>query len=207
MSSEAFTPLSYPRLRGDNVAARAQAVADGYAEGLGRAAREEAAARKAAREAEAAARKAQAGRVASALTALHQAVERLDARLAPVAASADRALVQAALGLAEAVLRREVAQGHANAEDALRRVLDTVPSGRIVTVHLNPNDLDTLRAAHLAEAAVAPASTLVLDDGLRIVADAEVDPADATAELRHGWLDARIGAALARAREVLEADL
>jgi flagellar assembly protein FliH len=215
MSNDVFIPVSYPQLGRERVAPRAEAVAAGLAEGLRRAALGQRAAEEAARSERQAARRADEERVTAAVTALHTAIARLDARLAPVLSEADATLAAAALALAEAVLGREVREGHTNAEDALRRVFQAVPSGRVVTVHLNPADLATLRAVgHLDEEASGSASAdesarrhPASDGGVRYVADPSLAPGDATADLQQGWLDARIGSALDRAREVLGVDL
>lgn len=195
MSNSPFAPLAYPRLGVEPLGPAAQAEAAGYAEGLRRAAAHEEASRLARAEALEAERRSREERIGSALTALGQAVARLDARQAPLLSEVDRTLARAALDLAEAVLGREVADGRTGAEDALRRIFAAVPAGRVLTVHLNPADLATLREGMAADDGQA--------DSVRYVTDPALEPGDATAELQHGWLDARIASALERAREVL----
>ena len=206
MSNDVFAPVTFPQL-GDEApglaAARARAAAEGYAAGLRRAAAENRVAAAAAERAAAAAEQADRERMRAALDALGAAVVSLDSRLAPVLAEADSALAEAAVRLAEAVLAREVAEGHADGADALRRILSAVPSGRVVTVRLNPDDLRTLERTSTGPGPDAADRPAELPPDVRLRADPALAPGDAVAELRQGWLDARIGTAVARAADLL----
>ncbi|MDQ1582079.1 MAG: flagellar assembly protein FliH [Microbacteriaceae bacterium] len=128
-------------------------------------------------------------RLARAVAALASAVSQLNARLEPVIDEVDAVLVEASLELAESVLQREVQGGHVTAADTLRRALVLVPDDQTVTVRLNPADLETLGDVGI--------SNVVLS------ADAAISPGDALTMLPHGWLDARLFAALERASGVL----
>ena len=109
---------------------------------------------------------------------------------------ADGRTANAALELATAVLGCELADAERSARAALARVLDTpVPAG-LQTVRLHPRDLEALRTA-----GVVPGIA-----GVELVADPHLAPGDAVGEHPDGFLDARIGAALDRARAAL-ADL
>lgn len=130
-------------------------------------------------------------RLESALGALDAAAGLLDARTAPVLAAADGALVAAAVELAAAILEREPHPGVvAVVERALRVAGDAVPR----RVRLHPADAAAL--ADLAVEGLVPA-------GVEIVADPEVDAGGALLDLRDGEIDARLGAALDRARAAL----
>lgn len=193
MSTDSFVPLAYPQVAPETLADRARGLAEGYAQGLRRAARENSRRDEELRaRAEADARSASA-RLDAALEALGNAVASLDARLAPVIDEADRILAESAVRLAEAVLDQEISDGHADAVSAIRRILHSVPSGRLIAVHLNPQDLHTVQEA----------ADRHVPDGVRLVADGTLSRGDATAELQHGLLDARIRAGVERAREVL----
>ena len=132
----------------------------------------------------------------AALQVLARAAAAAAARTAPVLAEAAGVLHTAALELATAVLGCELADAERSARAALARVLDTpVPAG-LQTVRLHPRDLEALRTA-----GVVPGIA-----GVELVADPHLAPGDAVGEHPDGFLDARIGAALDRARAAL-ADL
>jgi flagellar assembly protein FliH len=193
MSTSGFAPVTYPQLELEKLpgsaAAQARGYAAGYSEGLRRATLEnleaEAVREQRARESIAATH----ARTAKALASLNIAVDELNRRAAPSVAEADSVLIEAALELAEAIIGREVAEGHNPAADALRRALADVPAEQRVTVRLNPEDAATVSGS--------------VPDTVRIVADSAIASGDAMTELPHGWFDARIGAALDRARILL----
>lgn len=197
MSNSAFTPVVYPQVGGEKApglaAERARGYADGYSEGLRRAAAtlESTDAERSRSTADAVAHGDR--RVEQAVAALGRAVAAVNGHSVPVIEQADAILVTSALDLAEAVIGRELADGRVAAEEALRRALAELPRDRVATVLLHPADL-----AVVAEAAV-PA-------GVVLEADAASRPGDAIVRFEDGWLDARIGAALERAREILTGD-
>uniref|UniRef100_UPI0037852F5D FliH/SctL family protein n=1 Tax=Pseudolysinimonas sp. TaxID=2680009 RepID=UPI0037852F5D len=125
-------------------------------------------------------------RLESALGALDAAAGRLDARVAPVLADADTALAAAAVELAAAILDREPAP---SSVDALDRALHIAGDLQPRRIRLAPSDLALL-------AGLAPA-------GLELVADSGVPAGDAIIDLPRGEIDARLSAALERARAAL----
>lgn len=199
MSNSAFAPVRYPEVGTagapapasvDGAAsARARGFAAGYSEGLRRAEAEFAEAERARLQHWQAAETESAATTRRALAALAAAAEGVRALAVPVVATADDALVEAALALAEAVLQREVAEGHVDAADTLRRVIAATPAGELVSVRMHPDDARAIAQ----ETGAFP----------EIVPDPAVAPGDAIAVLRDGWLDARIDAGLERARTVL----
>lgn len=192
-----FSLLSFPslpdRVRGDmHARARVHGHAAGYAAGL-KSAHAQLVVRRAELEAEAQAAAADArARLDTAVAVLRQAACALDARVAPAVAEAKAVLADAAVDIAAAVLGRELAEGADSAESALRRALDHPDAEAIVTVRMNPSDLQALPEEVRADAGVA------------LQSDASLAPGDAIAQLPDGYLDARIGAALDRARAALE---
>jgi flagellar assembly protein FliH len=202
MSNSAFAPVRYPEVGSTGTAvaagaegatsARARGFAAGYSEGLRRAEAEFAEAERVRLQHWQAAAAESAAATRRALAALAAAAEGVRALAVPVVATADDALVEAALALAEAVLHREVAEGHVDAADTLRRVIAATPAGELVSVRMHPDDARAV--AH--DVGVLP----------EIVADPSIAPGDAIAVLRDGWLDARIDAGLERARTVLTGD-
>lgn len=200
----AFPVLGSATTRDLAAAADVRGHAAGYAAGL-RAAQAETAALHARLEAEHAAR----------LAALHaetvRRVQVLDAatsamlsQVAPVLADAEESLVDAALDLAEAVVGQVVRSGRQDtatgagdgrearpttgAEATVRRALASINATVAVAVRLSPGD-----AARVADLALP----------VPVVADASLHDGDAVVDLPDGLLDARIGAALGRARAAL----
>jgi flagellar assembly protein FliH len=192
----AFCAVSLPSL-GDPDAdrietqSRTRGHAAGYAAGL-RAAEEERLERRAACEAEHA-EVLRAGRasVASALEALAAAVRSADTRMLPVLQESEHALAAAAIDLAEAVLGHELSDGDRSARAALRRALGAARGAELTSVRMNPADLARIDPELRAGA------------GVNLVADATLQPGDALALLPDGYIDATIGAALARAKAAL----
>lgn len=181
-----FADLAAPAARRADDPAVVRGHAAGYAAGR-RVADRELAARLAELEADAVRVAEESGRrLESALGALELAAGRLDALTAPVLAAADRTLLAAAVDLAAAILAREPqASSIETVERALRVAGDAAPR----RIRLAPSDLAAL-----------PSSSV---DGVDLVADPAVAPGDAIVELAHGEVDARIGAALDRARAAL----
>lgn len=191
-----FTSIAFPALRDVHQERReaqgtARGHAAGYASGL-RAAAAEVAERATRLDAEhAAAVRQERVRVDRAVAALAAAVRAVDERMLPVISDAEQTLVETAVELAEAILCRELSAGEGSARAAIERALASVDRTSVRAVRLHPADLDAL------------------DDETRrlctvdLVADSSLSRGDAIADLPDGYLDARIGTALARARAAL----
>ncbi|MGY4856599.1 FliH/SctL family protein [Cryobacterium sp. AP23] len=204
-----FAALSYPALNGRADAqragrevdrarleehARARGHAAGYTEGL-RAAAIEVDARVARLDAEYTALTRTATRdLNAAVTVLHTAAQALDRRTVPVLRDAEDTLLSAAIDLAEAIIGHALSDETSAVRFALGRSSDTAGAGgsstRPHTVRLHPDDL-----ALLDPAVEAP--------GVTLVADTSLVRGDAVSEFPDGYLDARIGSALERARAAL----
>ncbi|WP_411698797.1 FliH/SctL family protein [Conyzicola sp.] len=198
MSSDTdFSTLSYPALRSAasdsrDDQARISGHAAGYAAGL-REAEEQVAARIAALEAETAAALSHGrARVDHAIAVLNSAASALDLRTVPLLESAHTTLALGALQIAEAVIGSELGDAAVAARSALHRALDSVEVGLVRTVRLNPADLSTL-GPDVLEAT-----------GVTFTADATLARGDAVTEFPDGYLDARIGTALARVKTAIE---
>jgi flagellar assembly protein FliH len=175
-----------------------QGHAAGYAAGL----------RAAAAEQELQSRRRQAEHEAV-LTAAGEASDRAVAVLTSSAAAfqqrfelvlqdAEAVLAASAIDLAEAVVGYELHDGERSARGALRRALGNSGHGtapQVAAVRLNPADLQILEAIDGAAAA--------RDAGVELVPDPSLARGDAMARYPDGWLDARLGAALDRARAAL----
>lgn len=196
-SDDGFSTLSYPALR--NAAsdsrddqARVSGHAAGFAAGL-REAEAQVAARIAALEAETAASISHGrARVDLAVALLNSAADALDTRTVPLLESAHATLAESAMLVAEAVVGSELSDAGVAARSALHRALDSVDVGVVHEVRMNPADLATLGPDVLAAA------------GVTFTPDATLARGDAMTQFPDGYLDARIGSALARVKAAIE---
>ena len=198
MSSDAdFSTLSYPALRSAAAEtrddqARISGHAAGYAAGL-REAEAEVAARIAVLEADTAASISHGrARVDLAVSLLNSAAAALDARTVPVLETAHATLAESAMLIAEAVVASVLGDEGVAARSALHRALDSVDVGLVHTVRMNPADLATLGPEVLDAA------------GVTFTPDASLARGDAMTQFPDGYLDARIGSALARVKTAIE---
>jgi flagellar assembly protein FliH len=169
-------------LEAQRIATLRQAYAEGHAEGL------EAATRDAARmKAEEADRLTVAlGALAAAVEASHDAESR---RWAEVQAAVGRL----AFGVVEALVAHELRTASDPGREAIVRAMSTDHGLTPATVRLNPVDLDTL--GQLGE--------LGRTRELRVVADPSVESGGALVDLGKATIDAQVGTALERVRQVL----
>jgi flagellar assembly protein FliH len=172
-------------------AARSRGYAAGYAEGRRAAAAEQERWLAEAEDARAAESAEAADRIAVLASALRTAAVELREATVPVLADAEGALTAAAFELAAAVVGVALEDRLDAARAAVARVQAAGAPGAVPVVRLHPDDLAALRTAGFAE------------DGMQLIADAALRRGDAVGELPNGWLDARIHAALQRAREAL----
>lgn len=196
MSTDLVTPVQYPRLDGPTALSErergyTQGHAAGYAAGL-RLAAEEARVNREAFDAE----RAEFGRRAELQLAEHAALMGvISARAAeaalPVLGDAERAVASAGLQLAEAILGTELSSARTAARAALARAFPTGEQTPPLQVRMNPADVALLRGT-------APAS------GIELVEDPALQRGDALASYPDGMIDARISAAVDRARAALE---
>jgi len=196
MSADVFARVAFPRLRDadlerERARERRRGYADGHAEGFraGAQAATAAAATAAAAEAERAA--AHARTVATAMAALEAAAASLTARAEALTAASDARVFDAAVELAAAIVGAELADDERSARAAVRRALAAADPAELQAVRLNPADL-----AVLERLGTHP-------DGVVLIADDTLERGDAVAALTDGHIDARVGAALARARRAL----
>lgn len=196
MSTDAFSPVLFPRLDGredgaEHARARVRGYADGHAEGF-RAGRADAEAAQQIAAAEQADRAASSAReVEAAVATLHAAARSLSDRERELTSAAHEQVLRCAIELAELIIGGELSDAGSSAAVAARRALESVDPAEIRAVRLHPDDLRTLQASEHDLASF----DLVPDDTL--------DRGDAVATLDHGHIDARIAGALDRARQAL----
>ncbi|WP_433050943.1 FliH/SctL family protein [Dactylosporangium sp. CS-033363] len=177
---------------------RGEAEATGYSAGWAQGVREARAA--AAAEADRVAREAeqfagaQRQRAERALLAIGQAAAALEGRAVASAHDIEDQIVATAFAIAEAVLTRELRTAAEPGREALTRALKLAPGGSPVTVRLNPADRLTIGQTEL----VMDGRTVTLVD------DPGLQPGDAVALCDATTVDARLGPALDRVREVLQ---
>jgi flagellar assembly protein FliH len=196
----AYRPLEIPVLGTERIdagfeRARVRGHAAGYAAGAAVAAAGLATAR-AELEAQAARRReAEQARTASAVQALGAAAAVLNARMVDHLGQLTGVLAEAALDLAADLLGSNAAGSGPlgdRARSALDRALAVPTDPPVHTVRLHPEDLEALAGQEAA--------------GVVLVADPALARGDAVAEYDGGWIDARLGEALARARAALRGE-
>lgn len=136
-----------------------------------------------------------AGRLAvgHAVRALEAAAAESRRRRGAVLEEAQDVLAAGAMELAEAILGYELNDGANTARAALARALATASDVQsVTTVRLHPEDLAALTAVDVGSVA-----------GVELKADPALDRGDAIAEYPQGWLDARLGTAVDRAKAAL----
>ncbi|HJQ07390.1 MAG TPA: FliH/SctL family protein [Nocardioides sp.] len=170
-------------------AAQAQGYAVGWAEGRRAAAAEALAVRDQVAAARAAEDDVRRQEHDAAVTALAQAAEQVRGLLGDLTATIEAQASELAWALTEELVGREVRS--ADTVDTVRRVLAVLPDGPVATVSLHPSVVGDTVAQDLVAR------------GVRVVADASLDRADALVEADGAVADLRIADALARLREVL----
>ncbi len=200
---------------------RAAARAEGYAAGWAAGRRSAAAAAAAEAAQERATRQAvearRAAAHAAAVAALHRAADEHARRAVPTYEQAADAVAATAFAVVEELLGRELALARDPGRDAVRRALSMLPDG--LPAGLPARLPDRLAAGsaggppvivrlHPADAAALSAPADVPDvpelpPGVTVVPDPGLARGDAVADCGPCHVDARLGAALARVREVL----
>ncbi len=196
-ASAPFTPFVPPRvgevpvdLGAESARARTRGYAEGYAAGRAEAAQEAERLRRRDEEAFQERQDRADAENASAASALRTAVVALQARTEALAGQSTERIEELALSLATVILDAELSDPARSAAHALRRAVAEQPVRSWVRVGFSARDAAVLAAD--------PSATALLD-GVEIVVAADVDPGGAVVDLEDGAVDARVGAALARA--------
>jgi flagellar assembly protein FliH len=163
---------------------REQARAEGYADG------------------QAAALAEARPRYEAALAALEQATAGVDALREEIAAALERDAIELSLQLAEKVVAGAIAVESERVVDVVRGALRRLSDRRRVTVLVNPEDLETIRAA---------TDRLLTELGgiehCEVQAERRVAAGGAMVRTEEGQIDARVQTQLMRARELVELEL
>lgn len=196
MSTEpAFAPLGLPTLPTAAQSRRDErAIADGhalgFAAGLRMAAAETAEMRARLQREHDEAMSAGRARIDAAADALDAAADSLRARAIPTLESAEAAVIEAALALAESVIGVTLADHDSAALAALARITDHPDSSTAISVRMHPDDIDAIPPDVRA--------------GLPLAPDRQLSRGDAVADFADGFLDARIASAVSRMRDALD---
>ena len=192
-----MTPLAYPELVKDETPevrerARVQGHAAGYAAGR-KAATETLTTDRAALRAEAdRALGVQIEGLRSALDAVRQAADELNAQTAMSLEGTEEAVLSAALEIAGMILGRAITEDHEGAAvAALRRALEAAGPAPVRVVRMHPDDLELVAMVGADES------------GLQLLADPRVARGDAMVDLPDGVVDASIASAVERVRRAL----
>jgi flagellar assembly protein FliH len=124
---------------------------------------------------------------------LERAAESLATRQAAALHDVEDVVLNAAFDLATTLLGRELEVAPAPVLDAIRRALTVLPGDVPVTVSVHPLDVAVL--GNLAEVTAGRV--------VRIVTDADVEPGSCVADGGAAHVDASLGAAIDRVRQVL----
>ena len=127
------------------------------------------------------------------LSALHVSIAALDARDAPVFQDTDSTVARMAVEIAEVLLGRHLELGSWQALDAVRRALALAPRQSAAVVRVHP---DSARG-------LADISGAVPGGSVTIVPDSSVEIGGCIVEAGDRTIDAQLGPALQRLREVL----
>ncbi|MCC3280287.1 MULTISPECIES: FliH/SctL family protein [unclassified Arthrobacter] len=199
MSTETFSRLVYTALGAAdeaqlNAQVEARGHAAGYAAGLRAAAADTELLRRTLQEQYEDEMRRGQERVNRSLAALNAAVFSLEGRTVALMTEMQDTLAAAAMDLAEALLRRELADDDASARSALARALEGVDTDLVQRVRMHPVDLAALDEDTLRRARVD------------FVGDPSLPRGDAVTEFPDGYLDASLSSAVERARAALLED-
>ncbi len=127
------------------------------------------------------------------LDRLAAAADEIASEHAAVIATVEKDVVAIAFEIAQALLGRELRVIDDRGRDALRRALQFAPPVGPVVARLHPDDVTML----------GNPESIVAGRSLTVTADTSLEPGDAIVDVSAARIDARIGPALARIREVL----
>jgi flagellar assembly protein FliH len=140
--------------------------------------------------------------VAAALSALSQAAAGVQAARGDAADALERDAVELALALCEKLVAGALAVQPERVVDVVRGALRRLAERRRVVVLVNPDDLETVRAA-----AAGFGAELGGIEHCDVQAERRVERGGAIVQTDEGQVDACVETQLARARELVEAEL
>lgn len=197
-SAAPFVPAHLPdqqRHASDRAMGRAQGYAAGFAAGARAGAEAIAAEQRRLRSAHEQADWERNRALRQGIEALERAADAVRAQTVPVLSDVTDTLRDAAFALAAAVIGSELSDAETSARSAVSRALGVPLDVGVSRLRISPADLATLTSHELLD---------LVPDSIELIADPSLDQGDAISEFPDGYLDARIGSALARARGALD---
>jgi flagellar assembly protein FliH len=137
-------------------------------------------------------------RLATLVSALHGATDRIDATRAEWLAHWERAAIRVATSIASRVIRREVERTPEITLSLVREALELAAGSADIQLRLHPRDLSAL-GPHVTQLA----AELARLGKPEIVADASIEPGGCRIDTRHGVIDQQFAAQLARIEQEL----
>jgi len=141
-------------------------------------------------------------RVEAALAALEAAVAAVGQVREETAAQVERDAIELALQLAEKVVAGALAVDSERVVDVVRGALRRLAERRRVTILVNPDDLDAVRAA--TDSFVTGLGGI---EHCEVQAERRIAPGGALVRTEEGQIDATVATQLMRARELVELEL
>ena len=138
--------------------------------------------------------------LAPAITTIRELIESVRAQRGAVIAAAEPELAKLAMAIAERVVHAELQTNQNIIVENVRQALTRLVSHEVVTLRVNPVDLDTIR--HHRDEIVAAGDV----EHLRIVEDQRVDRGGVVVETDAGTIDSKISTQLHEARRAILSD-
>ncbi|MGB6985089.1 MAG: FliH/SctL family protein [Candidatus Aquilonibacter sp.] len=138
--------------------------------------------------------------LAPAITTIRELIESVRAQRNAVIAAAEPELARLAMAIAERVIHHELQTNQNVIVENVRQALTRLVSREVVTLRVNPVDLDTLR--HHRDDIVAAGDV----EHLRIVEDQRVDRGGVVVETDAGTIDSKVSTQLREARRAILGD-
>lgn len=138
--------------------------------------------------------------LAPVITTIRELIESVRAQRGAVIASAEPELARLAMAIAERVVHSELQTNQNVIVENVRQALTRLVSREVVTLRVNPVDLDTIR--HHRDEIVAAGDV----EHLRIVEDQRVDRGGVIVETDAGTIDSKISTQLREARRAILSD-
>jgi flagellar assembly protein FliH len=138
--------------------------------------------------------------LAPVITTMHELIESIRTQRSAAVAAAEPELVRLAMAVAERVIHGELVTNPTVIVDNVRQALTRLVSREVVTLRVNPLDLDMLRT-HRDE--IVAAGDV---EHLRIVEDQRVDRGGVMVETDAGTIDSKVATQLREARRAILSD-
>ena len=138
--------------------------------------------------------------LAPVITTIRELIESVRAQRSAVIAAAEPELARLAMAIAERIVHTELQTNQNVIVENVRQALTRLVSHEVVTLRVNPVDLDTIR--HRRDEIIAAGDV----EHLRIVEDQRVDRGGVIVETDAGTIDSKISTQLREARRAILSD-